>query len=104
MSVFTGFKLSYTCREKTAGPMKLYFSLIRNQKNMISTFYISICFITAKLFTKMSWISVFKNQKKYIISLKLSIFNFYKEKMSPVDTASTPLVNFVLLQMHYEYK
>ncbi|KRX13560.1 hypothetical protein T07_8251 [Trichinella nelsoni] len=34
-----------------------------------------------------NWISVFKNQKKYIILLKLSIFNFYKEKMSPVDTA-----------------
>ncbi|KRZ83396.1 hypothetical protein T08_14984 [Trichinella sp. T8] len=46
--------------------------------------------------------------------ISLSIFNLYKEKMSPVDTArlmltqqeiiGTSLVNFVLLQMHYEYR
>ncbi|KRY32083.1 hypothetical protein T01_3528 [Trichinella spiralis] len=40
-----------------------------------------------------NWISVFKNQKKYIILLKLPIFNLYKEKMSPVHTA-----RFVLTQ------
>ncbi|KRZ47622.1 hypothetical protein T02_4366 [Trichinella nativa] len=52
MILLKRFKLFYSCHEKTAQPMKLYFSLIRNQKNMISTFYISICFITVKLFTK----------------------------------------------------